>query len=306
MDKANSKCEFYTEITPSVFESLGGSISPLSGLSIFDSIEGGGDGISPDIEFVNMPMKLRADIIMICLKGWLSLITDSNTSVSFGSGDIALFKEGQIVEFVDADFDSKLITLSIPRDIAVRGLKDWNILADTVTVTPPADTIDTLCTLYRLMKAKMNDPASGRREEIVYSYMNIMVLNIYDAMIKSGVDGRHNNMMNAGNRQIDIYNRFIMEVKRSFTTHRDVGYYASALSLSPGHLSRIVKSISGKTVSEWIKDYVILEAKVMLRSKGLAIYQISDRLNFPNPSFFSKYFHGREGITPTQYRNKYR
>ncbi|MDE5883172.1 MAG: helix-turn-helix domain-containing protein, partial [Muribaculaceae bacterium] len=92
-------------------------------------------------------------------------------------------------------------------------------------------------------------------------------------------------------------------VKKAFTSHRDVGHYASALHLSPGHLSRIVKNVSGKTVSEWIKDYVILEAKVMLRSKDLAIYEISDMLSFPNPSFFSKYFRERVGITPTQYRD---
>ena len=305
MNKSNVNDKFYTEITPSVLESLGGSISPL-GLSIFDSIEQGADGFTPDIEFVNTPMKLRADIIMICLEGSLAFILDSNRPVNLGSGDISLFKEGQIVEFVDADFGSKLITLSIPRDIAVRSFKDWDIFADAIVVRPPADTLDDICTVYRLMKAKMNDPASIRREEIIYSYMNVMMLNIYDAMIETGVDGLHENMASAGNRQITLYNRFIREVKRCFTTHRDVAYYASALLLSPGHLSRIVKNISGKTVSDWIKDYVILEAKVMLRSKELAVYQISDMLNFPNPSFFSKYFRAREGLTPTQYRNKYR
>ena len=80
-------------------------------------------------------------------------------------------------------------------------------------------------------------------------------------------------------------------------------YYAKSLCLSAGHLSRIVKKQSGKTVGEWIKEYIILEAKALLKSSTDAVYQISDALNFPNTSFFCRYFKEKTGMTPIQYRN---
>ena len=74
--------------------------------------------------------------------------------------------------------------------------------------------------------------------------------------------------------------------------------------MTPGHLSRIVKTVSGKSVSEWIRNYVILEAKVLLKSSDLPINEISEALNFANPSFFSKYFRKQTGLTPNRFRNQ--
>jgi AraC-like DNA-binding protein len=54
---------------------------------------------------------------------------------------------------------------------------------------------------------------------------------------------------------------------------------------------------------EWIERFVILEAKVMLRSSNMTIQQIADELNFPSQSFFGKYFKKSVGVSPKEYRN---
>jgi AraC-like DNA-binding protein len=46
------------------------------------------------------------------------------------------------------------------------------------------------------------------------------------------------------------------------------------------------------------------EAKLMLRHTDKLVYQIADELNFPNASFFSKYFRRMAGMTPNDYRRK--
>ena len=43
------------------------------------------------------------------------------------------------------------------------------------------------------------------------------------------------------------------------------------------------------------------EAKLMLRHTDKLVYQIADELNFPNASFFSKYFRRMAGMTPNDY-----
>ena len=51
---------------------------------------------------------------------------------------------------------------------------------------------------------------------------------------------------------------------------------------------------------------VMLDAITLLTSTDLAIKEIAYMLNFPSPSFFGKYFARIEGISPAQYREKYR
>ena len=53
---------------------------------------------------------------------------------------------------------------------------------------------------------------------------------------------------------------------------------------------------------DWITDFVILEAKAMLKSRKYTVQQIADALNFANQSFFGKYFKDKVGCSPTQYQ----
>ncbi|WP_290101184.1 helix-turn-helix domain-containing protein, partial [Duncaniella muris] len=49
-------------------------------------------------------------------------------------------------------------------------------------------------------------------------------------------------------------------------------------------------------------DYVILEAKNLLRFSGKNIQQVSYELNFPNQSSFGKYFKHLTGFSPSEYQ----
>ena len=69
-------------------------------------------------------------------------------------------------------------------------------------------------------------------------------------------------------------------------------------------MSTVVKSVSGRTAGSWIDGYVILAAKVMLRSSASTIQEVSVALNFPNQSFFGKFFKQHVGISPREYRLK--
>jgi len=83
---------------------------------------------------------------------------------------------------------------------------------------------------------------------------------------------------------------------------RRASFYSDKLCITTQYLSRTLKEVSGRSVSIWITEAVILEAKILLKSSKLTILQISEELNFPNPSFFIRYFKQYSGITPSNYR----
>ena len=97
-----------------------------------------------------------------------------------------------------------------------------------------------------------------------------------------------------------IFERFYETLVESYQSERSVKFYADQLCLTPKHLSGVVKEVSGKTVGEWIDEFVILEAKALLNSSSMNIQEIADRLSFANQSFFGKYFKHYTGMSPKE------
>ncbi|WP_303006220.1 AraC family transcriptional regulator [Bacteroides congonensis] len=104
-------------------------------------------------------------------------------------------------------------------------------------------------------------------------------------------------------RQEDIFQRFISLVNACSKKERNVNFYADKLCLTPRYLNTVVRQASQQTVMDWINQSIILEAKILLKHGNRLVYQISDELNFPNPSFFSKFFKRMTGMTPHEYQN---
>ncbi len=98
--------------------------------------------------------------------------------------------------------------------------------------------------------------------------------------------------------------KFILAVSEHFRTERQVSFYAHKLCITPKHLSSVIKEISGRTASDWIENYVVMEAKVLLKTTDMTIQEIAVYLNFANQSFFGKYFKHHTGVSPTTYRKQ--
>lgn len=104
-------------------------------------------------------------------------------------------------------------------------------------------------------------------------------------------------------RSSEVFSKFLKLVNKYAKQERDTSFYADKLFLSPHYLASIIKKESGQTVMDWINKQVILEAKVMLKHSNKLVFEVSDELNFPNASFFNKFFKRITGMTPKQYKN---
>ncbi len=100
-----------------------------------------------------------------------------------------------------------------------------------------------------------------------------------------------------------IFSKFMDLVKLYHIQVRGVKFYADKLCITPNYLSGLIKAYTGKTASEWVNDYVILEAKMLLRDSRLNISEIAFKLHFSSQSAFGKYFKLQTGIGPKKYRN---
>lgn len=102
----------------------------------------------------------------------------------------------------------------------------------------------------------------------------------------------------------ELFNMFISLVNINAKHERKLQFYADKMCVTPRYLSSVVKQTSGITAKEWIDRAVVTNAKVMLKYGSRQVAEVAYALDFPNVSFFCKYFKHLTGQTPQEYRMK--
>lgn len=215
---------------------------------------------------------------------------------------IVNIRQGQILQFenVSDDFNSSLIVLSKQFcDNLFLLLKDcviYGFISHYQVVKVPEEMVGKFERFYQHILeifSNSSDPNS----------YNAMILAIASFFYECGISCYSRVMENLPKSQNRLSEKFISLVQRNFKKERFLDFYANQLDVSAKHLSRMIRNMTGFTAVEWIDRFVILEAKVLLKSTNLTVQQISDELNFPSQSFFGKYFKKHTGQSPKDFRN---
>lgn len=132
---------------------------------------------------------------------------------------------------------------------------------------------------------------------VIYGLLNASLCFFENVYARSST-----NTISMKNHDQSVFMKFINLVHQYSKKERRLLFYADKMCLSQHYLSTLIREASGSTAKEWIERSVIAEAKVMLKNTDMLTYQISDELNFPNVSFFCKYFKRITGLTPLEYQ----
>jgi len=81
---------------------------------------------------------------------------------------------------------------------------------------------------------------------------------------------------------------------------------ADKMSISQRYLSDTLKKQTGKTTTEHLQSYLIEEAKNILLKPNRSISEVAYELGFEYPQYFSRLFKKKEGVSPSEYRERYR
>ncbi|MEJ5106899.1 helix-turn-helix domain-containing protein [Chryseobacterium sp. MYb328] len=83
---------------------------------------------------------------------------------------------------------------------------------------------------------------------------------------------------------------------------RSVSFYAQKMHLTSKYLTTIIRKQTGKSILVWINEAVIAQAKSLLKTTNLSVMEITDVLNFTEPSLFCRFFKRYTSMTPSAYR----
>ncbi|WP_265519283.1 helix-turn-helix domain-containing protein [Nitratireductor luteus] len=135
------------------------------------------------------------------------------------------------------------------------------------------------------------------RNFVLQSHFQVLL-----AHFSRGLDREEEHTSPSVRRPMSLIREFRRLVDARFCETHSVSDYADVLAVTPTHLSRTVKTITGSTALEIIQERILLEAKRDLLFSERAINQIGYSLGFSTPSYFSRFFRRRTGITPVEFR----
>lgn len=258
-----------------------------------------------EMEFVNHPVKLSFTVVIFCLKGRMQFQINLQ-KFELRDNDVLILQKGAIGEYEGMDegtqiaviaFSSEYFRVSLPLDVTM-SLQRHLYASPIHHLTPEA--MEESMTIYHLMKAKVAETDNPFRKGALLGYTQVLTYNSYKYLLRSESENQQSGKKSS--RQQELYTQFIHEVQKNFTKERSISYYADVLCVTPKYLSQVIHNVSGRFASDWITDFVILEAKALLKSRQYTIQQVADMLNFSNQSFFGKYFKEKVGCSPSKYQ----
>ena len=72
--------------------------------------------------------------------------------------------------------------------------------------------------------------------------------------------------------------------------------------LSEGYFCRFFKKITGRTAADYIAEFRVEKASIMLKNTDSSISEIASRTGFDDANYFTRVFKKVKGMTPSEYR----
>lgn len=252
--------------------------------------------ITPAFDF---PFKLDVAVGIICMKGAMKGVINM-TPYTFQSPCLVIILPGQILqyEYFSDDFSGLFIVMS-KRFTERLNIQEkipllFSIHDNPCTILNEKE-LEAIVKYYYLLQSAVRIKDNPFRFEIVKHLTMALFYGFGYQHHKSPEDDKKS-------KQDILVGNFLDLIQAHYKEQRGMEFYADKLCLTPKYLSKVIKESSGKSANDWINDYVVLEAKALLKSTNMTIQQISDELNFPSQSFFGKYFKRYVGVSPKEYK----
>lgn len=246
-----------------------------------------------------LPAKMKFSSSLFCRRGSMCIRVNL-IDYELREGEFISFMTDSIVDSFSMSDDCRLIAIFFanngdPTLFDLDFVKFFlnRILAEPIKVSLSPYYAEKYEQTYRLLKELMQQEEFRYRKEALQGCLKVMAGLTAQCITTPPPGAQH--------RYEEIFHRFLKLVRQHYRTHRELTFYADQLCLTPKYLGKAIREYSGRYPSDLIKGYVILEAKALLRTGNYTVKEIADQLNFPNPSFFGKYFKEAVGCSPMKF-----
>lgn len=265
-------------------------------------------GFMPEAE----PLRFALSGMFICLNGNVTFFLD-DTKYEMKKNNIVVYFPYSILKIIDASEDLYGIMMSVDVNV-VQPLLTRITDVDSILYirqNPLTDlsehdltSIKNYIELYQkhLELSKLYADNNQRR---FWQLNNLQIenvkLNLVLQIIMAYADA-DNGLKNSVDRRDDIVRKFLNDLKDHYLSQHEVSFYSNRQYISMRYFSSVVKQRTGQTPSQWITSILIKEAKKFITESNLTVKEIAEVMNFPNQSYFGKWFKTHVGMGPLEFK----
>ena len=266
--------------------------------------------VARSIEMLRFPLRIDAMLIGITLNGQIRMTVNlQEWTMTENTCMICLPEDLLGIQTISPDYKGTIIVVSLSY------LRNMNI--DLKKIIPyylsvrnnhlmqlSNNEMGIINRLYNLIISILTEKVTGknRNEEIIANLLAALIFRMCDYSDRISQEKR---MLKTKSKEYYLV-RFMDLLQRNFRQHREIGYYSDQLAVTPKYLSKLIKDISGASAAQWIDEFTVAEASVLLKFSDKNIQQIAEYLDFSSQSFFSKYFKLHTGSSPSEWRGNNR
>lgn len=156
---------------------------------------------------------------------------------------------------------------------------------------------------YESLRIAIEQSNLVARNKMITALLVHLLLTLYNA------SGNPDKPLQSDNskRSRQLLNHFFELVGENILSgQRNIPFYAEKLCVSERYLFKVCKKETGKTPKDLINEFLIGQIKNTLLTTEMTHQQIADQFGFPDQSAFGQFFKRQEGMSPSEFRQKYR
>ena len=254
----------------------------------------------------SMNSKIGFNILAVCTSGRMNLdVSGLGTQVK--AGQLLICQSHALLSnfMVSPDFECKMMCISdrLLQSILQSQMQVWVKMLYRQRCRIISLSEGSTVSYNELRNRWLRDESPFKRE-IIISLLRAALLGLCEELLQQQPAGDPAGLPEKSSRMDILFHRFLENIARRRIKKINVADYADELCITPKYLSTICRTVSGKSPTEWISEYVAEDIAHYLKSTDLTVKEISDELGFPNASYFGKYAREHLGMSPAQYRQK--
>ena len=252
-------------------------------------------------QIVDQPTLMPEMRILIIKNGWAAPIINMMER-RFEPGDLVFLGTNGILQYRDASDDVQGIGLSVSDELFSLAIGnripqafDGHLRHFQLRLQPVE--LEYLDQLHLMMYRHL-------RQQDGSSQVTLHLLSAFLWYVDHLWSRHEQTYRESQTREQRLFSDFIQLVSEYAPEHHTIDFYASHLCLTPRYMSTIIRQVSGKSAKQWIDNALVTRIKIELKHTDKSIARICDDMNFPNPSFLTKFFKRMTGMTPREFRRQ--
>lgn len=245
-------------------------------------------------------------LIIKCTEGEAGILINSEEH-RFVADTNFLLSDGVMLKFLECSDDFSITTLRFSSNFfnEIYPMLDGRVIEVMPFSAPDLytkESVELLDLIFRQLCCLHERQGHSYKNKILIHLVISYIFEIYEQTYRH-IEHRMSFPLDHKSQLLD---KFYCLCCEEHLYHRNIEYYAGELNITSRYLYKLCQESFHMTPKQCI-DYIISgNAKKMLLSTELSTQQIANELNFSDQSAFGQFFKRNVGMSPADFRNRYK